>query len=52
MEKNKKNVSVIDFDQGMEVLLEEHSLHSRDPITVFFETADVKKNSIFFLNFT
>lgn len=40
MEKNKK---VIDFDDGMNFVLEEHSLYAKDPISDFFETADVKK---------
>lgn len=39
---NIKNQEMIDFDVAMNLILEEHSLHTKDPITDFYETADVK----------
>ena len=35
----------VEFDQAMDALLEEHSLYIKDPISDFFETADVSKKT-------
>ena len=32
---------VLDFDEGMNILLEEHSTKNTDPIAEFYNTADV-----------